>query len=160
MSCLVLRDNFLIDGESRNICWEFFADLLADMLPIVAAEAKGYPVVSLEQMDLNNRYPPAGSLFHSVRGQPNSYLVLNLVRAGACPYILCVVLLRSLLCLCPREIGSALKPPLFSLLTSSGDIYHWLSFGDQPTRPALFFSGRSTFAGHQPIYICISAHFR
>ena len=67
VSCLVLRDNFLIDGESRNICWEFLADLLADMLPGIAAEAKGYPVVSLEQMDLNNRYPPAGSLFNSVR---------------------------------------------------------------------------------------------
>lgn len=68
----VLRDNFLIDGESRNICWEFLADLLADMLPGIAAESKGFPVVSLEQMDLNSRYPPAGSLFNNVRGRPGT----------------------------------------------------------------------------------------
>eukprot|EP00903_Cladosiphon_okamuranus_P010318 g9763.t2 len=59
------RDNFLIDGESRSICWEFLADLLADMLPGIAADAKG-DGISLEQMDLNNRYPPAGSLFNAV----------------------------------------------------------------------------------------------
>lgn len=67
--CSVVRGNFLIDGESRTISWEFLADLLADMLPGITAEAKQYPAVSLEQMDLNNRYPPAGSLFNSVRGQ-------------------------------------------------------------------------------------------
>lgn len=71
VSCLVLRDNFLIDGESRRVCWEFLEDLLADMLPGIAAAAKG-DGMSLEQMDLNNRYPPAGSLFNAVRDLPGS----------------------------------------------------------------------------------------
>eukprot|EP00752_Nemacystus_decipiens_P010116 g9017.t1 len=60
------RDNFLIDGEARSICWEFLADLMADMLPSHAQAAKGYPVMSLEQIDLNSRYPPAGAWFNTV----------------------------------------------------------------------------------------------
>lgn len=71
MPCLLLRDTFLIDGEARSISWEFLEDLLIDILPDMTAEAKGYPVMSLEQMDLNNRYPTAGSIFNSVSGQPD-----------------------------------------------------------------------------------------
>ncbi|CAM9959092.1 unnamed protein product [Ectocarpus fasciculatus] len=56
-------DNFLVDGDRKSICWEFLHDLLADMIPSIVAEPEGYVAVSLEQMDLNNRYPPAGSVF-------------------------------------------------------------------------------------------------
>lgn len=55
-----------MDGESRSISWEFLQDLLTEMLPDISAEARGFPVVSLEQMDLNNRYPTAGSMFKVV----------------------------------------------------------------------------------------------
>lgn len=62
----LVRDKFLVDGESRSISWDFLQDLLTEMLPDISAEAKGFPVVSLEQMDLNNRYPTAGSMFKVV----------------------------------------------------------------------------------------------
>ncbi|CAM9636289.1 unnamed protein product [Pylaiella littoralis] len=60
------RDNFLVNGEARSISWEFLEDILTDIHAGTTAEAKGYPVMSLEQMDLNNRYPTAGSMFNSV----------------------------------------------------------------------------------------------
>lgn len=66
----MLRDNFLVDGEARSVSWEFLEDLLTEILPDMTVEAKGYPVMSLEQMDINNRYPTAGSIFNSVSGQP------------------------------------------------------------------------------------------
>lgn len=69
---LALRDNFLVDGEARNISWEF----LEDLLTAITAEAEKYHTASVEQMDLNNRYPPAGSMFNGVSGQPDRNRVM------------------------------------------------------------------------------------
>lgn len=151
----VLRDNFLIDGESRNICWEFLADLLADMLPGIAAESKGFPVVSLEQMDLNSRYPPAGSLFNNVRGRPG---ICFFLRAGACRAAFVLLYFYApLSAVCPREIlRSASNYQIssqwcsLSLRTTNTSTAE-LSLGDKNrSGPNLFgFSGRATCAGHQ-----------
>lgn len=80
VSCTVLycallnRNTFLVNGDGRTFSWEFMSDLLEEM-------SRHRAVQNANDIDIRNRYPPAGAVFNEASTAYSLYHTRN-VRNG------------------------------------------------------------------------------